>query len=443
MTHAKSSPPRPRWTRRGFMLAGCASAGALIYDPFERLALADDPNDPRRFLSLFFNGAWDVLLGPDSRAPGTYDGIQLGTDMLDAEFQDPIAVNISGTEVMWGAPMAEVVRHADVLTLFRGVNMNTVAHPTGRAYVNTFIPPAGVVPRGDSLGTRFASADDYGELIMPNFVIGMPTFNATFTPELTGVAVDKALQVKELVKQLGPSGHEQTEMLLRAAQDQVRGCVSAHYDGEVPEEVLGISRQRMRNMLGQGLEAAFSFADDPEILARYAIANANANNDPAVIAATIWRLIETGLTRTVSARLQTGLDTHQSNWVTNQPTNLRAGFDALGVLLDDLRVDDPNLEKTTVVVHSEFARTPKINGSGGRDHHFANSILVFGGGLRRGVCGATLEQTLGLLEIDVSTGLPSEGGHMLFPEDIGATLAHAQGLNYDAFRVEPLLPWIA
>ncbi|MCA9701327.1 MAG: hypothetical protein KC431_27640, partial [Myxococcales bacterium] len=77
------------------------------------------------------------------------------------------------------------------------------------------------------------------------------------------------------------------------------------------------------------------------------------------------------------------------------------------------------------------------------DHHFANSMLVFGGGLRRGVCGATLEQTLGLLEIDVASGLPSEGGHMLVPEDIGATLAHAAGLNYDAFRVEPLLPWIA
>ncbi|MCA9695947.1 MAG: hypothetical protein KC431_00370, partial [Myxococcales bacterium] len=241
-------PRRSRWTRRGFMLTGAAvGAGTLIHNPFERLALADGVNGPRRFLSLFFNGAWDVLLGPDSRDPGqTYDTIQMGTDLLAAPYKDPIPVPISGTEVLWGAAMSELVRHADVLTLFRGVNMNTVAHPTGRAYVNTFIPPAGVVPKGDSLGTRFATADSYADLIMPNFVIGMPTFNATMSPELTGVAVDKALEVQDLVKQLGPGGQAQTEELLRAAQDAVHGCVSEHYDGEVPEQVLGISRARMR-----------------------------------------------------------------------------------------------------------------------------------------------------------------------------------------------------
>ncbi len=430
-------------SRRGFLAGTAAATGALIYNPFERMAWADSPGQPRRFLSLFFNGGWDVLLGPDARAPGTYDVIELGTDLLAPEFQTPIAVNVGGTEVLWGAAMAELERHADVLTLFRGVNMNTVAHPTARAYINSFIPPSGLLTKGDSLGTRFAAADVYSDLIMPNFVIGMPTFNATLPPELTGVTVDKALEVGDLVRQLGPSGMSQTEQLLRAAQDQLEGCVSQHYAGPIPADLLGISRERMRDMLSQGLEASFDFANDDALVARYGIANVNDNKDPAVIAATIWRLLETGLSRTVSARLQTAIDSHNNTWATDHPTKLKAGFDAVAVLLDDLRQTDPSLECTTVVVYSEFCRTPQLNGSLGRDHHFANSILVFGGGLRRGVCGATLEQTLGLLEIDVETGLPNVGGHMLFPEDIGATLAQAAGLDTNAFRVDPLTAWIA
>ena len=94
-------------------------------------------------------------------------------------------------------------------------------------------------------------------------------------------------------------------------------------------------------------------------------------------------------------------------------------------------------------MHSEFARTPNINGRGGRDHWFANSLLVFGGGLRPGVFGATLPETLGLTAVDLDTGLPSESGEVIRPEHVGATLAHARGLETDEFRVEPLTNWIA
>nr|MCH9680292.1 DUF1501 domain-containing protein [Deltaproteobacteria bacterium] len=140
---------------------------------------------------------------------------------------------------------------------------------------------------------------------------------------------------------------------------------------------------------------------------------------------------------------QRSLDTHGPEWATNQPTRLEAGFNALAALLTDLRQTDPNLDHTTVTVFSEFARTPGINGRGGRDHWFAGSVLVFGGGLRRGVCGATVEQTLGLAAVNLETGLPDPDGKVLLPEDIGATLAAAAGLSPEPFRVDPLEAWIA
>lgn len=435
-------PKKAIWTRRGFIYGVSAASWGLLQSPLERWSWANEIEGPRRFVSLYFSGGWDVLLGPDTRAPGSYDGIELGTALLAPRHRDPVVATVGGTEMLWGAPMAALLPHADVLTLFRGVNMNTVAHPTGQAYVNSFIPPSGVTVNGDSLGTRFASVGDYDALIMPNFVVGMPTFNDTMPPELTGITVDRARDIRRLIGQLGPpSALSQTEELLRTAQREARSCIVSGPELELPWEVLAVSRERMQRMLEENLASAFEFSDEPAIRARYGIVDPEDSEDPGVVAATVWRVLQTGLSRTVTARLQGDLDQH-SDWAEYHPYRLEAGFAATAALLDDLRADDPSLERTTVIVHSEFARTPLLNGQRGRDHHFANSILVFGGGLRRGVCGETAEQTLGLVTIDRDTGLAKEGGHMLVPEDIGATLAQAAGLPPDDFHADPLTSWI-
>lgn len=427
--------------RRSFLSAMGASAMLL---PFAQSGWAGGPSTTRRYVGLYFSGAWDVLLGPDPRDPArSYDGIDLGTDDLAPAYREPIPVTMAGQEVLWGPTMGALVPHADVMTLFRGVNMNTVAHPAGRAYVNTFIPPSGVVPKGDSMGTRMAAAGEYGELILPNVSVGMPSFNRSFPADVTGVRLDRATAMRDMLQPLGDSPlSESTLAALRQAQDEVEGCVHEQY-GRPPVEDLQIARDRMRQLLSDSYGDAFDLAADEGLMTRYGIANAGASGDPAVIAATVWRLLETGLSRTVTAQLQTGLDTHGPEWATQQPQRQQAGFDALGALLADLRQGDPDLADTTVVVFSEFARTPRINGRGGRDHHFAGSVIVFGGGLRRGVCGATVEQTLGLAAIDTATGEPDPAGRVLLPEDIGATLASAAGLSHEAFRAEPLDAWIA
>ena len=45
------------------------------------------------------------------------------------------------------------------------------------------------------------------------------------------------------------------------------------------------------------------------------------------------------------------------------------------------RADAPVWSHTTLVVFSEFSRTPLVNGRDGRDHHLTNSCLVAGPGL--------------------------------------------------------------
>ncbi|MEM9190941.1 MAG: DUF1501 domain-containing protein [Myxococcota bacterium] len=429
--------------RRPFLASALSGTAALALGP--AASMLAQPGADRRFLSLYFNGGWDVLLAMDARDPsGTYsDELNLGTELLPTQYQTPINVNVGGREVLWGASMRELVRHADVLTLFRGVNMNTVAHPTGRAYVNTFLPPAGVVARGDSLGTRMATARRADDLIMPNVSIGVPTFNASFGPEFSGIRTGRSTEVRDLLRPLGNELPADVLALLQQAQDEGGSCVSARYQQGPPADELAVSRARVRELMERGLDSRFDFAQETGVAARYGISNPNNAFDPAVIAATVYQLIATDLSRSVTAQLQRSLDTHNSNWAATQPQLQEAGFNALAVLLDDLRMDDPNLDRTTVAVYSEFARTPRINGTNGRDHWFASSILVFGGNLRRGVFGATVPETLGLQATNLETGLPDPGGEVILPETVGATLAAAAGLDPSPFRVPPLTAWIA
>jgi len=432
--------------RRRELFRSILGAGALAaLGPAARLLAA--PGAEHRFVHFYFNGAWDVLLGLDPREPGTYAGLDVGTDRQPAEFQTPVEARLGTTDTIFGAPLGSIVAagHDRIATVFRSVNMNTVAHQAGRSYVNTFRSPAGTVARGSSIGTLMSTAGDLHEgLVMPNVSLGMPTFNTEHAADFTGVRTALATEMRDLISfddELRFTGG--LEDRLRAAQDAARGCVGERYRGERPEDALRESRERVRRLEAEDLAAHFDL-DDEALRAQFGIPAGGINaRHPAVVAAITHQLMATGLSRSVTAQIQVGLDTHNTNWTSRQGPLQRDAWNAVSRLLDAFRADDPNLENTTVVCTSEFARTPRINGNGGRDHWFANSMIVFGGKLRKGVCGATGRDNLGLQKTDLETGLPDTDGTMLTPELVGATIAASVGLDTSSFRVSPMTSWIS
>lgn len=99
------------------------------------------------------------------------------------------------------------------------------------------------------------------------------------------------------------------------------------------------------------------------------------------------RLVEQGV-RFVQVNLG-GFDTHAGNFRTMR--SLGAVIDpAIGTLLGDL-ASSGRLDRTLVLLLSEFGRTPDINNAAGRDHYAdVFSVLVAGGGCKRGfVLGGT------------------------------------------------------
>src|SRR5262245_2011167 len=93
------------------------------------------------------------------------------------------------------------------------------------------------------------------------------------------------------------------------------------------------------------------------------------------------RLVERGV-QFVEVTLD-GWDTHQDNFerVKELCGTLDAAFAALLVDLKDRGL----LDSTLVVCQGEFGRTPKINGTRGRDHWpQAWAVALAGGGLKTG-----------------------------------------------------------
>jgi hypothetical protein len=117
--------------------------------------------------------------------------------------------------------------------------------------------------------------------------------------------------------------------------------------------------------------------EDPRLLKRYGTEN-GMGNERFVLAR---RLVQAGV-RCVALSWG-GWDTHGNNFV-EMRRQLPPLDQALSALIDDL--DAHNLLDSTIIMMSgEFGRTPRINGTAGRDHWSrASFFFLAGGGLRHG-----------------------------------------------------------
>lgn len=127
------------------------------------------------------------------------------------------------------------------------------------------------------------------------------------------------------------------------------------------------------------------------------------------------RLIEAG---TQCVALETGgWDTHSNNF--KDLRRLMPALDkAVSALITDLK-DRGLYESTILVVWGEFGRTPRVNGTAGRDHWSrVMSAMVAGGGLKMG-------QAVG--STDTQGNEPAEGAVRI--RDVIATLYHGLGID--------------
>lgn len=168
----------------------------------------------------------------------------------------------------------------------------------------------------------------------------------------------------------------------------------------------------------QEAREAFNLKAEPE-----AVRNRYGMNTPGQRMLLARRLVEAG-TRFVS--LTAGGWDHHDNIKNGIQQQLPPVDQAIAALISDL--DERGLlDSTLVMVTSEFGRTPKINGTGGRDHWpRVFSVGLAGGGVQRGLVHGSS---------DALGGEPEED--MVGIEDLAMTVYNQLGITGDKELMSP------
>lgn len=159
----------------------------------------------------------------------------------------------------------------------------------------------------------------------------------------------------------------------------------AEADAKGMMDALDSFEQRAVSLITSGKVASAldTAKESPEVLERYGIKK-NRDNERFLLAR---KLVQAGV-RSVALSWG-GWDTHSQNF-TSMQKQLPALDRALSALIEDLERHDL-LDKTILLMSGEFGRTPRINGTAGRDHWpQAAFFWMAGGGLKTGqVIGST------------------------------------------------------
>lgn len=139
----------------------------------------------------------------------------------------------------------------------------------------------------------------------------------------------------------------------------------------------------------------------------------------------------------VSAGLSLGgFDTH-GNHDTDQIealTELLEGIDHLWAQIELHGLQD----KVTVLIGSDFGRTPFYNDGAGKDHWNVTSIMVMGAGIRGNRVIGETDRNFEALKLSPSTLEPHSGGLIVTPKHIHRALRSALGVSTTLDRQFPI-----
>ncbi len=455
--------------RRSFMKAGAAFAGSTVFGGINFKAFAEAaslaPAD-HCFVFAYFSGGWDMLLNLDPRDPTTFTPERIsetrilpGYSLLSQDASFPVApITPPGSNITFGPAVGNFAKHFDVMSVVRGINMNTVAHEVGFRYFLTGKEPNGSTARGSTTATEVV-----GQLKprvpVPNIAFNIESYNDRYPGYANALRVSSS---NDLLLTLAPSPtalDSEIEKQLIDLRGKPVSCEADLYDSRGLVTQYQDARTQVRTVLDAGLDRYFrfdSFTGDPMPIQvekqatidryRLRVGNNGNPNDPrsssAARAALVATALKKGVSQCVSINIAGGLDTHFGTQLT-QAQNQRAGWNALSDLVDDLKATDhPSggkfIDKTTIVVFSEFSRTPLINASGGRDHHITNACAILGKGVKHNFVFGGSGVGLSAGVADHTTGRLDPKGLQYLPDHVIATVMAGAGLDYSIMRVDPL-----
>jgi hypothetical protein len=405
------SSPEHVWrpNRREFLFVGLVgSLGLTLGDVLKvRAESASGKAGAQSVINIFLPGgiAAQESFDPKLLAPIEYRG-PLGT----------VKTKLDG--VYFSEPLQKTAQVADRLCVVRSMTHGEADHARGTHNMFTGWRPSPAVQYpsiGSIVSHELGSRNDLPPYVcipsQPNEFAGTGFLGSAYGPFSLGAdPASGGFKVRDLNL---PGGVDDKRF---AERRQMRAVVDAHFSALEKSDALDgmdVFYQRAYAMISSDkARAAFDLEKEPAPLR-----DDYGRNEAGQRMLLARRLVESGV-RFLS--LTYGGWDHHDNIKNGVSTQMPAFDQAFAALIRDLE-GRGMLDSTLVLVTTEFGRTPKINSTGGRDHHpKVFSIVMAGGGIKKGtVHGAT-----------DPTGSEPEDDPLTVP-DYAATVYHLLGIDWD------------
>ncbi len=406
--------------RRTFLHVGAVGALGLTLEQFLRLRAAQAAQAPAAIkpraeacIHIFLPGG---MAHQESWDPKPYAPVEYRGEMRS------IPTKLEG--VQFNECLSKTAALADKITVARAMTHGEAAHERGTHNMFTGYRPSPALKYpsigsvvSHELGVRNNLPPYVAVPSLPAQDAGSGYLSSSYAPfSLGSDPADPGFKVQDLTL---PGGVTPERFATRRT---MLDAVNAYFAAKEKSDNLAAMDSFYQRAYGliasEKARAAFDInAEDPKLRDQY---GRNAAGQRMLLAR---RLVEAGV-RFVTLTYG-GWDLH--NGITAGTRSQLPAFDqAFAALITDL-IDRGLFDSTLIMVSSEFGRTPKINGTAGRDHWpKVFSVVLAGGGIKKGFIYGKSDATASEPEEDALT-----------VEDLAHTVYHCLGIDADKKLMSP------
>lgn len=424
-------------------LLGISCGSALLISrglPFEELkhfqiANAEESVSPHRFLQIFLQGGWDSALATDPIV-----GTKTTSNKYDTSYKEHPVVSVPGKDKLnIGAGLSPALNAFSSLptAFINGISVEVTAHEiaanymlTGQlslsrsrefpSFIATLANASGGFPAHVVLGQHIplASTQQTNPPLLTHDIdtltamLGGPRFGANPLKEESLAAIDKMIADLNKIQRA------------KLNLEEIKSLTAWEK-----------AEQNLANIYQKRYDTQIVLTDD--IKTRYKISNGSSLEAKMAGA---WLMLKFNLTNFITLSFG-GFDTHSAHFDDHLPL-LQEFATALATLVGDLKLTpdplNPNLmlsETTTILITSEFVRTPKLNSSDGTDHWPSASAILMGKGIKDNIVIGATDDAAKPSGWSENKSVPFSQSTQLKPDDVAASLLRHFGLQEEADKI--------
>lgn len=411
---------RRQLLKSGVSMTAFTSLWSLLGAQPTRAGITFPPQ--RKLVWINMSGGWDILEVTDPK-----ESSSSGIDMVYGYGESHALAGGDGTRIgRWCSNIASL--GTDVLVL-RGMAMGTTSHDAGSIYMDT----------GILSNTGLVNAASIPSIVSSESAATIPIIQLSGGSDpmidrglLNSVSPVRASNL-DLYRSMYPTTAEQIERK-KEILNYLKTTISNYQDSVGENDRLSdlaAAESKIRTQFEGSVGTKLTLsAAEAAAFSRCSVSGRATGTTDAFALAT--KLVINDLVTCVNLGVG-GFDTHANQTPRMQPI-METTDRLIKAMVDALRAAG-KLDSTLIVLYSDFGRTPKVNGSNGRDHWPIGGALMIGGGIAGGRAVGGTDSNLLAQSVNATSGIVDGSGTQLSPVHLGGSvLALTLGSGYLTYR---------